>query len=246
MRFDPISTIAYKGVREWLRMEKSRKYDQPSPSVNLLLRGLPQGCIRDITEDFGIVLIDTQYPSGTKDRSARYFDPAGIALVRLLLFGGGSIRVNRTKVGTDDQKDYLVLSGHSKVRDDSSERYLSEESESRIGHEDVDLNKVPVRRIVGNTPPGIETFSRDHRSYRRGDLYMRELDSNEYVKDIGISPKSPRTSRSDAVDIAVGHLLSNPRKSDFPMGHQGLRTIIQTAFVLLDRIPLARSPEIQK
>lgn len=131
MRFERISKVGYHGIHKWLEMQRTRRKDpsKPSPNVDLLRRGLPQGCIREITEEMGVVLADTRDSTGERLRSPRYFDPAGVALARLLLFGGGAIRFNSKNAGTEEQMDYLVLSGHVKERDASSQRYLTEESE---------------------------------------------------------------------------------------------------------------------
>jgi hypothetical protein len=245
MRFEPISTVGYNGIQKWRQMERARGKDasKASSDTNLLRLGLPQGCIKDITEDMGIVLIDTRDDSAGASRSPRYFDPAGIALVRLLLFGGGAIRFNSKNVGMEEQMDYLVLSGH-KDGEDSTVRYLNEEKESRIGYKDVDLGKIPLRRLIANTAPGLETFSYDHSSYRRCDLYITSSERN-YLQDKPLLGKSPRTSRIDSIEIAIRQLLNNPLKHEVPMGPQGLGTLIQGTFDLLDKIPLGQAPNFQ-
>ncbi len=238
MRFDPISRIAYEGIRTWLRVEKARNRDpsKPSADIGLLLKGLPQGSI-NVTDDLGVVLTKVDPPRGP-----RFFDAAGIALVRLLLFGGGSIRFNSKDVETEDQNDYFVLSGHVRERNISSSNYLNAEIEERINYKDVDLDKVPVRRIIANTPPRKETFSYNHRSYRRSDLYTVGADKDASPKDGPASRKSPRTSRSDAIEIALRHLTQSPLRREVAMSPEGLRYLLNAAFALLNGIPLAKPP----
>lgn len=101
MRFEPISKVAYNSIQKWLRMERAKLKDasKPSPNVDLLRRGLPQGCIKNITEDMSIALIDTRDDTFEALRSPRYFDPAGIALVRLLLFGEAQLDLTLKTLG---------------------------------------------------------------------------------------------------------------------------------------------------
>jgi hypothetical protein len=237
---EPITSKGYEALRRWLSAAKLHDHNPelPEPDHRLLLEGIPQGCIRQISDELGIQLArdDGQIE---RLRNARFFDPPGLAAVRLLLMGGGSLRFNTKGRGKEKQLDYLVLSGHFDKKDRESERYLSARRETRINDADRDLGKVTLLRIIANTPPGQSTKGpSDHHSYRRSEIYVRPRIGKSRSSVVG---KSPRNARVEAIDIGVMHFLYNKESLSFSLSIEEYKNMLKEAFDLLDKIPLKAS-----
>ncbi len=218
--YPTISEAAYLAVKQWLK--EARQYAQgenSTPPNDALLRvGLPQGSILAITRDWGLQVRDTA-TSGDL-RSPRWLDPAAVALIRLLLAGGGSIGLNRKNMHRPNRKDYLHVRVTLKGRN----------------------NKVPLLRIITDTPAGYQTpAADDHCSYRRADLSEHaEHYSSHVMVEQGLPTKHPHLGRREAINLAISQLRKSEHRKSFNLSEEELRAKINDALVLLDMIALKR------
>ncbi len=232
MKHGPISPDAFEAVREWLRasIEHTEGKKSAPPPSTLLFTDMPQGSLAGLTNDFG-VQVRARPSEGYPDnlRSPRYFDPEGIAVIRLLLAGGGSIKLNKRDTGTTKRLDYLVFKASPSVTD--SEWIASYE---------VPKSQIPLLRIIADTPPGYQTVAAaDHYSYRRSDIPFFSLDVED-VRLAGYSARTPRSSRRDAVALAKALVETNRSTIKFRVTDAELDSLFQQAFRLLDLRPLKR------
>jgi hypothetical protein len=219
--YPPISEEGYRALQQWLREAHLYVREMtPSPPDDGLLRvGLPQGSIVTITLEGGLLVRDT---ATLGLRSPRWLDPPALALVRLLLAGGGSVGLNRKNMHRPDRKDYLHVRATLDGRD----------------------YKVPVLRIIADTPVGYQTpAANDHCSYRRGDLPQPAVHHASLLMTVqGLPTKYPHLGRHEAVSLACGQLRKSRRHMSFSLSEKELRATIQVAFRLLDMIPLRQTP----
>lgn len=240
MEYEPITKEGFEGISEWIRAEGAHDRDPTNakPDDRLLLRGIPQGCIRQITDDMGIRLSSDE-GNPTVLRNPQFFDPAGLAAVRLLLLAGGALRFNTKQRSTPNRKDYIVLSGHFDKEQQRSARYLNAIQETRINTEDKDPDKIPMLRIIANTPANQTTFGNKreplrHYSYKRSDIYVSEPSIRR--KGAKEPTKTPRASRQSAVNTALMWFSYNRQKLPFKLDRRDYEELLMEAFRLQDRI----------
>jgi hypothetical protein len=222
--YPPISKQGYEAICKYLdqALAHARDPNQPEPDTSLLLIGLPQGSILSITPDLGLQVKDTGEEGQL--RTPRNFDPPAIALIRLLLAGGGSTGLNRKDMNTPNRKDY-----------------------PHVRWSDAHKNwKISLLRLIADTLPGNQTpAASDHYSLRRADIpeHSAHRSSIDFTLD-GQPTKSPYLGRRDAIGLALRVLSRNCHRLEFDLPTSQLEQRIRQALALLDLLPL-RSADVK-